>query len=91
MPEPFAVDAGARYAFAPAPDPIDGVVHRIRILFKASDGRVWSTGTDMLVPSPDSAEHFCDALNARLGFDHDGWTNFAEGVFAAQAHLGEIT
>ena len=91
MPKPFTVDAGARYAFAPSPDTIDGVVHQIRILFRASDGRVWSTGTDMLVPSPDSSEDFCNALNARLGFDHDGWTNFAESVFAALAQISEIS
>ena len=54
MAEPFTVDAGARYAFAPSPEPIEGSLHRIRIAFQASDGRVWTTGTDMIAPALDS-------------------------------------
>ena len=87
MTDPFTVDAGARYAFAPSPEPFEGTIYRIKIVFLTSDGRVWSAGTDMMAPTMDSAEDFCDALNARLGFDHDGWTAFAERVFAAQAPL----
>ena len=87
MAESFTMDVGARYAFAPSPEPIEGVVHRIRIVFQASDGRVWTAGTDMMAPTLDSAEDFCDALNARLGLDRDGWSAFAERVFAAQAQL----
>ncbi len=35
----------------------------------------------------DIAADCCDALNARLGLDHDGCTAFAEPVFAAQSQL----
>ena len=91
MAEPFTMDAGARYAFAPSPEPIEGVVHRIRIVFAASDGRVWTAGTDMMAPGMDSAEDFCDALNARLGLNRGAWTAFAARVFAAQAQLGVIS
>ena len=87
MADAFTLDAGARYAFAPSPEPIQGALHRIRIVFQASDGRVWSAGTDMMAPTVDSAEDFCDALNARLGLNHDGWRGFAERVVAAQAQL----
>ena len=82
------MDAGAGYAYAPSPDPIDAVVHSIHILFQVSDGRVWTAGTDMVAPMIESAEDFCDALNARLGLDRKRWTAFAERVFAAQAQLG---
>ena len=91
MADAFTVDAGVRYAFAPSPEPIEGPLHRIRIVFQASDGRVWSAGTDMIAPTMDSAEDSCDALNARLGLDHDGWKGFAERVFAAQAQLSVIS
>ena len=50
------MDAGARHAFAPSPEPTEGVVHRVRIVFQASDGRVWSAGTDMMAPTIDSAD-----------------------------------
>ena len=66
--------AGPRYAFAPSPDPLDGMVHRIQIRFHASDGQVWTAGTDTMAASMDSAEDFCDALNLRLGLDREGWT-----------------
>ena len=82
MPDPFAVDAGARYAFAPAPEPFEGAMYRIVIVFEASDSRGWTAGTDMIAPTADSASDFCDALNTRLGYDHDGCTAFAERVFA---------
>ena len=88
MAEPFTMNDGARYAFAPSPEPIEGAVHRIQIVFQASDGRVWTAGTDMMAPAMDSAEDFCDALNTRLGLDRDAWKRFAERVFAARAPLG---
>ena len=91
MAVPFAIHPGARYAFAPSPEPIEGVVHRIRIVFQLSRGRVCTAATDMMAPGMESAEDFCDALNARLGLDRDGWTAFAERVFAAQARLGVVS
>jgi hypothetical protein len=87
MAEPVTMDASTRYAFAPSHEPIEGVVHRIRIVFEASDGRVWTAGTDMMALGMDSAEDFCDALNAPLGLSRDAWTAFAERVFAAQPQL----
>ena len=87
MAEPFTMDDGAHYAFAPSPEPIEGVVHRSQIAFQASDGRVWTAGTDMMASAMDSAEDFCDTLNTRLGLDRDAWKPFAERVFAAQAQL----
>ena len=32
MAEPFTIDSGARYAFAPSPNPIEGALHRIRFV-----------------------------------------------------------
>ena len=64
MAEPFTMDAGARYAFAPSPDPDAGGLHRIRIVFEASDGRVCTAGTDMMAPTMAGAEDSCGALNA---------------------------
>ena len=58
LPDPFTVDAGASYAFAPSPDPIERSLHRIRIVFEASDGQVWTTGTDMIAPTLDSAAEY---------------------------------
>ena len=87
MADPFTEDAGARHAFASSPDPMERSLHRIRIVFEASDGRVWTTGTNLIAPTLDSAADSCDALNSRLGYDHDGWSALAERVFAAQAQL----
>ena len=39
MPEPFAMDAGVQYAFAPSPELVEGVLHRIHVVFESSDGR----------------------------------------------------
>ena len=49
MAEPFTMDAGTRYAVAPSPEPIEGTLHRIRIVFRAADGRGRSAGTDMIL------------------------------------------
>lgn len=48
MAEPFTMDAGPSDAFAPSPDPIEGMVHRIQIRFRASDGQMWTAGTDTM-------------------------------------------
>ena len=42
--------------------------------FRASDGQMWTAGTDTMAPSMDSAEDFCDALNLTLGLDREGST-----------------
>ena len=49
MAEPFTMDAGARYAFAPSPEPIEGVVHRIQV---ERDGVDTLTTSDMLLVLP---------------------------------------
>ena len=83
MPDSFTLDADARYAFAPSPDPIDDMLHRIHVVFQGSDGRCWSGGTDLMTATRESAIVFCDGLNVRLGFDRAGWTVLAERAFAA--------
>ena len=40
MNEAPRTDAGRRYAFAPHPDPIEEILHRIHIVFEEPDGRV---------------------------------------------------
>ena len=40
MPEPFTMDDALRYAFAPFPEPVEGVVYRIHVVFESSDGRL---------------------------------------------------
>ena len=77
------MDAGARHAFAPSPEPFEGTIYRIGIVFEAPDGRGWTAGTDMMMPTRNSAEDFCDAPNARLGLDRDARTDFTERIFIA--------
>ncbi len=48
MSEVFAMDAGIPYAFAPSPDSIKGAPHRIHMVFNGSDGRCWSTDTNLM-------------------------------------------
>ena len=47
MPEPFAMDAGVQYAFAPSPELVEGVLHRIHVVFESSDGRGCLTSARM--------------------------------------------
>ena len=86
MSDAFTLDAGARDAFAPLPDPIEGTLHRIHIVFQGSDGRRWSAGTDLMAATRESAADFCDGLNVPLGFHRDGWAAFAERVFTEEPH-----
>ena len=85
MPEPFAMDAGVQYAFAPSPELVEGVLHRIHVVFESSDGRGWSAGTDLMSPTAGSAADFCDGMNARLGLGREEWMALAERVFAERA------
>ena len=39
----------------------------------------------MMAPTRDSAQDFCDALNARPGFDQDGQTGVGQRIFATPA------
>lgn len=80
------MDAGARYAFAPSPDLVEGVLHRICIVFEGSDGRQWQAGTELMPATRESAEDLCERLNRPLGLDYEEWTAFAERVFAANPY-----
>ena len=84
MTEQLTTDAGRRYAFAPHPDPIEDILHRLHIIFEEPDGRLWSAGTDLMAPTMESAETFAEDLNSRLGLDYTTWTEFARRVFAAK-------
>ena len=86
MAETFNLDTGARYAFAPYPEPEAASLHRICIVFEGSDGRHWTAGTELMAATRESAEEFADRMNARLGFDYEGWTAFAERIFAAHPY-----
>ena len=80
MSDALTMDAGARYAFAPSPDLVEDTLHRIYTVFEGSDGRHWTAATRQ------SAEDFCDNLNAPLSFDHQGWTMFAQRSFSANPY-----
>ena len=86
MSEPFNLDTGARYAFAPYPEPIEGALHRVNIVFEGSDGRRWTAGTELMAATRESAEDICEQLNRPLGLDYEEWTAFAERVFAANPY-----
>ena len=70
-----------RHAFAPHPDPVEGFLHRIYVIFRESDGRVWAAGTDMMAPDLDSAERFVERLNETLGIDRAEWSELADRGF----------
>ena len=84
MTQPTTTDAGRRYAFAPHPDPVEDILYRIHIVFEEPDGRLWSSGTDLMAPNMESAQAMAEDLNGPLGLDHASWTTFAERVFAAR-------
>ena len=74
---------GPRHAFALHPDPVEGLLHRIYVVFQESDSRVWATGTDMMAPDPGNGELFVDRLNETLGVDRAQWSALAARAFAA--------
>ena len=84
MTQPATTDAGRRYAFAPHPDPVEEILYRIHIVFQEPDGRLWSSGTDLMAPSMEIAEDLAEDLNSRLGLDRAAWSAFARRVFAAK-------
>ena len=83
MTETIVGGPGPRHAFAPHPVPVEGLLHRIYVIFQESDGRVWAAGTDMMAPDPDSAELFVDRLNETLGLNAAEWSEIAARAFAA--------
>ena len=83
MTETVVAGPGPRHAFAPHPDPVEGLLHRVYVIFQESDGRVWAAGTDMMAPNLDSAERFVERLNETLGIDRAEWSALADRAFAA--------
>ena len=67
MTDTFEFDTGARYAFAPSPDFVEGTLHRIYVVFEGSDGRRWQAGTELMAATRENAEDICDKLNVPLG------------------------
>ena len=88
MTDAFTMDAGARYAFAPSPDLVEGALHQICIVFEGSDGHRWKAGTELMAATTESAEGMCEQLNAPLGLDDEEWMALAERVFAADPYRG---
>ena len=82
MTETITEGPGPRHAFAPHPDPVEGTLHRIYVIFEESDGRLWASGTTMMAPSQESAEAFSDRLNESLSVDRTAWSALANRVFA---------
>ena len=74
---------GPRHGFALHLDPVEGLLHRIYVVFRESDGRVWAAGTDMMAPDPGNGELFVDRLNQTLGVAKAEWSAFAARAFAA--------
>lgn len=83
MTENIVAGPGARHAFAPHPDPVEGLLYRVYVIFEESDGRVWAAGTDMMAPDLDSAERFVERLNETLGVDRAERSALADRAFAA--------
>ena len=74
MTEQFTTDAEIRYAFAPNPEPVDGMLYCANVIFEEPDGRLWSTDTDRMAPNLETAKGIADRLNTPLGWKTDpGW------------------
>ena len=83
MTETITEGPGPRHVFATHPDPVEGILHRIYVIFEESDGRLWASGTDMMAPDPDNGELFVDRLNETLDVDRAEWSALAARAFAA--------
>ena len=82
MTNPPTIDAGTRFAFAPHPTPIEGLLYRIHVVFESSHGDLFSAGTDLMSIDLELAENMCDALNSKLDLTREQWKYFASAVFA---------
>ena len=82
MTETITDGTGPRHVLAPHPDPVEGILRRIHIIFEECDGRLWASGTDMMAPSLESAEAFSDRLNETPGVGRAAWSALANRVFA---------
>ena len=85
MTETFVDGPGPHHAFAPHPVPVEGLLHRVYVIFQESDGRLWAAGTDMMAPDLGSAELFVDRLNETLGVDRAEWSALASRAFAVES------
>ena len=85
MTESIVDGPGPRHAFAPHPVPVEGLLHRVYVIFQESDGRVWAAGTDMMAPDPGGAELFVDRLNETLGVDRAERVALAARAFAVES------
>ena len=83
MTETITEGPGPRHVLAAHPDPVEGILHRIYVIFEESDGRLWASGTDMMAPNLESVEAFSDRLNETLGVDRAAWSALADRAFAA--------
>ncbi len=79
MSDTFVMDGSAVYAFAPSPELIENLLYQIHLVF---EGRPGGISTAIMTPTSDSANDFCDRMNARLGLDHADWTALAREAFA---------
>ena len=86
MSDSFMIDTGARCAFAPSPDLVEGTLRHICIVFEGSDGRQWKAGNELMPATRESAEDVWDRLNRPLGLDYEEWTAFGERIFAANPY-----
>ena len=79
---PPTINAGTRFAFAPYPVAIEGLLYRIYVVFETSRGDLFCAGTDLMAPSLETADTMCDALNSQVDLGRDQWKYLASAVFA---------
>ena len=80
---PPTINAGTRFAFAPYPIPIEGLLYRIYVVFENSHGDLFCAGTDLMAPSLEAADTICDTLNTHDDLNRDQWKCLASAVFDA--------
>ena len=92
MPDPSPIiNAGTRFAFAPYPVPIQGLLYRIYVVFENSHGDLFGAGTDLMAAGLEAADTMCDALNRHVDLNRDQWKCLASAVFAVMEEAKEQT
>lgn len=81
--QPPTINAGTRFAFAPYPVPIEGLLYRIYVVFENSHGDLFCAGTDLMAPSLEAADTICDTLNTHVDLNRDQWKCLASAAFDA--------
>ena len=71
-----------RFAFAPYPVAIEGLLYRIHVVFESSHGDLFCVGTDLMATDLDAADSMCDALNSHVDLNREQWKCLASAVFA---------